>query len=55
MFLAASWKAMNRERVLRVTGEPKTVRIQVGTEPGVNRVPAIRRRDIHALATRGAS
>lgn len=66
MYLVACWKAMNRERAFpietpiyeerkmldRDTGELKTVRIQVGVRSGVNRIPAIRRRDLHSLATR---
>jgi len=67
MKLAADWKAMNRPRqfpvdipiyeerkvIDRDTGEPKTVRVQTGTRPGVNRVPAIPRRDLHRLAMGG--
>jgi hypothetical protein len=64
MKLAADWKAMNRPRTFsaaipiyedrqvidRDSGEPRTVRIQTGTRPGVNRIPAIPRRDLHRLA-----
>lgn len=64
MKMAADLKAMNRARefpveipiyeerkvIDRDSGEPKTVRVQTGTRPGVNRVPAMPRRDVHRLA-----
>jgi hypothetical protein len=64
MKMAADLKAMNRAKEFPIevpiyedrkvfdgqTGELRTVRIQTGTQSGVNRVPAIPRRDVHRLA-----
>jgi hypothetical protein len=64
MKLAADWKAMNRQRAFsanipiyeerqvidRDSGDPRTAWVQTGTKPGVNRIPAIPRRDLHRLA-----
>lgn len=64
MKLAADWKVMNRAKAFPIeipiyeerkvfdgqTGEMRTIRIQTGVSPGLNRIPAIPRRDLHRLA-----